>query len=121
MDWTVLTTQIVAGLGVLSGLLLALRKFILTTKAGKLDQKAELDAAIKLSTDVRSELRQDNEKLRTRVAILEAHVETLDKEISALQEENKNLEEAKENLLAEIRILKLALSKTGATLKLDNT
>lgn len=120
MEWSTLSTQVVVVLGALSGLLLALRKAIITLRAGKLDQKAELEVVMALNAKMRDELRQDNEKLRTRVAILEAHVETLDKEIEQLRYHNEELQEHRDNLSAEIRMLKLALNKNGTALKMKD-
>lgn len=120
MNTTIILAQIVGALTILSGVLIAVRRLITTTKAGRLDQKTELDAAIKMGASIREELRKDNETLRTRVAILEDHVNNLDKEIKALKQINADCTEAKENLNAQLRILKLALSKNGHILHLDD-
>lgn len=68
---------------------------------------------------MRDELRKDNEGLRIRVAILEGQIDTLDKEVAAIKIENLALEAARDDLTAEVRILKLALNKSGNSLKLD--
>lgn len=121
MTTTTLLAQITAILMLLSGILIGIRKLVLSGKAGKLDQKSELDAAIKMGASIREELRKDNELLRTRVAILEEHINILDKEVAALKKVNDNYKEEKDDLNAQIRILKLALSKNGKNITLDSS
>jgi cell division protein FtsB len=120
MNTSVIVTQIIAVLTILSGVLFAARKLISTAKAGRIDQKAELDAAMSLGGKIRDELRKDNEALRMRVAVLEGHVNTLDKEISELKKINDECRQAREEAVVQVRILKRYLSSQKPDLDIDS-
>ena len=116
---SLILAQIIAVLTILSGVLLAVRKIISAAKAGRIDQKAELEAAMLLGAQIREELRKDNESLRMRVAVLEGHVNTLDKEISELKKINEDCRKAREEAQVQVRILKRYLSNQNLNAVMD--
>ncbi len=118
-----LAAQIVAVLSVLSTVLFALRKLTVATRIGRVSMTTEIETLSRLNATMREELRKENESLRGRVILLEAHVDVLDKELDKLRGIQTLLEKERDDLKAEVRMLKRALTaeqfhdvgSTGAT------